>query len=246
MKILVCISKVPDTTARISFKDNDTIFDAEGVQFILNPYDEWYALVKALEIKESQGGEVVVIHVGDSASDSVIRKALAIGADRAIRIDKAPEDSLDVATQVAAAIGEESFDIIFTGKETIEFNSSEMGSMLAGLLDLPFVSYASEMEMAEGTATIVRDAEGYEERVVVKAPMVVSASKGLAEQRIPNMRGIMMAKRKPLDVVPPVDYTPRTSIVSFFKPKGRSTCTFIDADNIEELVRILNEELKVI
>ena len=180
MKLLVCISKTPDTTAKISFIDDNTRFNTEGVQYIMNPYDEWYALVKALELKEKLGGTVTLIHVGPQGNDTIIRKGLAIGADDAIRVDKEAHDALDVASQIAAVAKESGYDIIFTGKETIEFNNSEVGSMLAELLDLPFVSYATHLEVEGEMATLMRDAGGVEEKVGVTLPMVVSASKGLA------------------------------------------------------------------
>ena len=246
MKLLVCISKTPDTTAKISFIDGNTTFNSQGIQYIMNPYDEWYALVKALEIKEKVGGSVTLIHVGPQANDTIIRKGLAIGADDAIRIDKEAVDALDVAMQIAQEIRDAQYDIIFTGKETIEYNSSEVGSMLAELLDMPFISYATAMDVEGDLATATRDAGGFEEEVEVSLPIVVSASKGLAEQRIPNMRGIMMSKSKPLKVVDPIAVEKKSSIVEFEIPAQRSSCTFIDPENMDELVRKLHEEAKVI
>ena len=246
MKLLVCISKTPDTTARISFKDDNTVFNSDGVQYIMNPYDEWYALVKALEIKEKAGGTVTIIHVGTAANDAIIRKGLAIGADDAIRIDKEARDSYDVAWQIANAVKGEDYDIIFTGKETIEYNNSEVGSMLAGSLNLPFVSYATTMDVEGKLASLTRDMGGVEEKVELATPMVVSAAKGIAEQRIPNMRGIMMAKSKPLQVLPPVEVETRIEVIKYETPGARSSCTMIDPENMDELVRLLHEEAKVI
>jgi electron transfer flavoprotein beta subunit len=246
MKLLVCISKTPDTTAKISFKDNNSQFISDAVQYIMNPYDEWYALVKALEIKEKVGGTVTLIHVGTSANDTIIRKGIAIGADDAIRIDKEPTDSFDVAYQIAQAIKDSQFDIVFTGKETIEFNNSEVGSMLAELLDLPFISHATSMDVEGTHAFLTRDAGGSEEKVELEIPMVVSASKGLAEQRIPNMRGIMMAKSKPLKVLQAVDSEVRVEILRYETPGQRTSCTMVDPDNMDELIRLLHEEAKVI
>jgi electron transfer flavoprotein beta subunit len=246
MKLLVCISKTPDTTAKISFIDDNTRFNSEGVQYIMNPYDEWYALVKALELKEELGGTVTLIHVGPQGNDTIIRKGLAIGADDAIRVDKEPHDAMDVATQIAAAVKDEGYDLIFTGKETIEFNSSEVGAMLAELLDLPFASYATHLEVDGQVAKLIRDAGGVEEKVEVTLPLVVSASKGLAEQRIPNMRGIMMAKSKPLKIVEPVAIDPWVENIAYETPDLRSSCVLIDPENMDELVRRLHEEAKVI
>lgn len=246
MKLLVCISKTPDTTAKISFINDNTRFNSEGVQYIMNPYDEWYALVKALELKEKSGGTVTLIHVGPEGNDTIVRKGLAIGADDAIRVNKEPNDSLDVATQIAAVVKDEGYDIIFTGKETIEFNSSEVGSMLAELLDLPFASYATHLEVDDGTAKLIRDAGGVDEKVQIGLPLVVSASKGLAEQRIPNMRGIMMAKSKPLKIVEPVAADQRVESITYETPDLRSSCILIAPENMDELVRRLHEEAKVI
>ena len=246
MKLLVCISKTPDTTSKISFTNDGTTFNQDGVQYIMNPYDEWYALVKALEIKEKEGGTVTLVHVGPAGNDTIIRKGLAIGADDAIRINKEASDSLDVATQIAKAIEGEQYDLIFTGKETIEFNNSEVGSMLAELLDLPFISYATSMTTEGNHASLTRDMGGSEEKVELETPFVLSASKGIAEQRIPNMRGIMMAKSKPIKVVEPETVESRINIEKYETPSQRTECVLIDPENMDELVRRLHEEAKVI
>ena len=246
MKLLVCISKTPETTAKISFKDNNTQFQEEGVQFIMNPYDEWYALVRALELKEATGGNVTVVNVGPASNDVIIRKALAIGADDAVRINKDAETAHDTATQVARWAKDKGFDIVFLGKETIDYNGSEVGAMLAEMLDLPFISYASHMEVNGDTATVTRDIEGGIEIAEVKTPFVISASKGLAEQRIPNMKGIMMAKRKPLEVVEPVQSESKVTTVEFSLPPEKGDVKLIDPENMDELVRLLHEEAKVI
>src|SRR5690554_3147057 len=187
MKILVCISKAPDTTAKIAFTDDITKFDKDGVQFIINPYDEWYALVKGLEIKEAQGGSVTVINVGTTENDSTIRKALAIGADDAVRVDMEPKDALNTAKQIANYAKENNFDLILAGKETIDYNGSQIGGMIAGFLDIPFISNASKMEMEGNKASIERDIQGGIEQIEIEAPFVLSASQGMAEARIPNM-----------------------------------------------------------
>ncbi len=246
MKILVCISKVPDTTSKISFKEEGKSFNTDGVQFIMNPYDEWYALVRALEVKEAQGGSVSVINVGDAGNDTIIRKALAIGADSAIRVNSDNSNALFIAKQIAEVAKTESYDLVFTGKETIDHNRSEVGAMIAEFLDLPYVSYATHLEMEGETATIKREIEGGSEVVVATAPFVLSAAKGLAEQRIPNMRGIMMAKRKPLKVIEPVDFQTWSNAVQYELPPEKSGVKLVDADNVEELVRLLHEEAKAI
>lgn len=246
MKILVCISKTPETTAKISFTDGDKRFNEEGVQHIMNPYDEWYALVRAIELVEKDGGSVTAIHVGPAANDVIIRKALAIGADDAIRIDKEPTGPEDTARQIAAAAKDKNYDLILLGKETIDYNDSEVGAMLAELLDIPFASYASNLEVSGKTATVTRDIEGGTETAEIQFPLVVSAAKGLAEQRIPNMKGIMMAKRKPLEVVQPVETTDRVEVVTFQLPPAKGDVKLVDPENMDELVRLLHEEAKVI
>lgn len=246
MKLLVCVSKTPETTAKIGFTNENTEFDESGVSFIMNPYDEWYALVRALELKESAGGEVVVLNVGPASNDQIIRKALAIGADKAVRIDAETGSAGEIAKYIADHAKEESYDAIFLGKETIDYNGSEVGGMLAEHLDMPFLSYASHMEVDGSTAKVTRDIEGGTELVEVDFPFVISASKGLAEQRIPNMRGIMMAKRKPLDVVQPDAVEGNVKIESFSKPETKSDCTYVEADEMDKLVQLLREEAKVI
>ncbi len=247
MKLLVCVSKTPDTTTKISFANNDTEFNTQGVQYIMNPYDEWYALVRALELKEALGGTVTTINVGPAANDTVIRKGLAIGADDAIRVD-APENcsAYYVAKQIAEQSKAGAYDIIFFGKETIDYNGAQIGAMVAEMLDIPFISYATKMELAANTATISRDIEGGQEVLEVDTPFALSAAKGLAEQRIPNMRGIMMAKRKPLNVVPPVDVTEKVSVASYALPPAKKDCHYIDAEDMDKLVELLHSEAKVI
>src|SRR5579862_1020599 len=202
MKFLVCLSKTPDTTTKIAFKDNNTKFATDGVQWIINPYDEWYALVRAIELKEKDPATIVhLICVGKEDSDPIIRKALALGGDEAIRVNVEGRDSFFVATQIAEVAKKGSYDIVFAGKETIDYNGSSVGGMIAALLDVPFVSLATKFELNGGTATITRLIEGGEESDEVNVPFVVSCQKGVAEQRIPNMKGIMGARTKPLQVV---------------------------------------------
>jgi len=246
MKILVCVSKTPETTAKISFTDGNTAFNGAGVQYIMNPYDEWYALVRALELKEQAGGTVTILNVGPSSNDQIIRKGLAIGADNAVRVDCEPKSSLFVAKQIAAHEKAENYDVIFFGKETIDYNGSEIGGMTSELLDLPFISFATKLEMNGNTATVARDIEGGEEIAEVDTPFALSCSKGIAEQRIPNMRGIMMAKRKPLTVVPAVEAADLSVSVSYELPAAKSAVKMIDAENMDELVRLLHEEAKVL
>lgn len=244
MKILVCISKAPDTTAKIAFTDGDTKFDENGVQFIVNPYDEWYALVRGLELKEANGGTVTVLNVGGADSDPIIRKALAIGADDAVRIDAETTDALFVAKQIANYAKDQGFDMILSGKETIDYNGSQVGGMVAELMDAPYVSLASKLELNGNTATIEREIEGGVEVVEVNTPFVISAAKGMAEARIPNMRGIMAARSKPLTVVPASDASNATTVKGFTLPPTKSGCTYVDT--AEELVDLLRNEAKAI
>lgn len=247
MKILVCISKTPDTTAKIAFADNNTKFAADGVQWIINPYDEWYALVRAIELKEADPSTTIhLVTVGGADSDPIIRKALALGGEEAIRINADGQDSFYIASQIAEIAKKNNYDLIFTGKETIDYNGSSIGGMLAELLDLPFVSYAAKFDLEGTNAVIIREIEGGEETNKVALPLVVSCQKGMAEQRIPNMKGIMGARSKPLNVVEPVAVDTLTSIASFELPPAKAGVKMIPAEHPEELVRLLHEEAKVI
>ena len=246
MKLLVCISKTPETTAKISFTGDNKEFVKDGVQFIMNPYDEWYALVRALEIKEANGGSVTVLNVGPASNDIIIRKGLALGADDAVRIDFEPQSAYSTAVQISNYAKENGFDMIFFGKETIDYNGSEVGAIVAEMLNLPFLSYVSNLELDGGKAIVSRDIEGGVEVSEVTGAFVLSAAKGLAEQRIANMRGIMMSKRKPLNVVEPVAVEEPVSIKAYSLPTGKSGVKMIEPENMDELVRLLHEEAKVI
>lgn len=246
MKILVCISKAPDTTAKIAFTDNDTKFDSNGVTYIVNPYDEWYALVKGLELKEANGGTVTTITVGTAEDDPTIRKALAIGADDAVRINTTAEDAGQVAAEIANYAKEGGFDVILLGKETIDYNGSQVGAMIAEHLDLPFISLAEKLDISGETATLDKEIVGGVQTVEVNTPFVVSCVKGMAEQRIPNMRGIMAARTKPLNVVEPMNADKKTTYVKYSLPAPKSAVKLIDPNNMDELVALLHNEAKVI
>ncbi|HEV8270924.1 MAG TPA: electron transfer flavoprotein subunit beta/FixA family protein [Chitinophagaceae bacterium] len=247
MKILVCISKTPDTTAKIAFTDNNTKFDTNGVQWIINPYDEWYSLVRAIELKEADSSTVIhLITVATADADPIIRKALALGGDEAIRVNADSHDSFYIASQIAEVAKQGGYDLIFTGKETIDYNGSSIGGMVAELLDLPYVSLATKFELGGSKATVTREIEGGEEVCEVNLPVVVSCQKGVAEQRIPNMRGIMAARTKPLKAVEPVPANALTGIASFELPPAKAGVKLVSSDNVEELVRLLKEEAKVI
>ncbi len=245
MKLLVCISKTPDTTSKIAFTEGNTKFDENGVQWIINPYDEWYALVRAIELKEQDPSTTIhLITVGEADAEPIIRKALALGGDEAIRVNVQSNDSFVIASQIAAIAKEGAYDLILTGKETIDYNSACIGSMLSGLLDLPFVSLANKMDLSGNTASIQREIEGGEEVCEVVLPAIVSCQKGMAEQRIPNMRGIMAARTKPLKVVEPIAVQATTTIQAFDLPPAKSGVKLVAADNVDELVRLLKEEAK--
>jgi electron transfer flavoprotein beta subunit len=246
MKILVGISKAPDTTTKIKFTNDNKEFDESGVQFIVNPYDEWYALVRGIEIKEAQGGSVTTITVGKEDVDPIIRKALAVGADDAVRIDSEPKDAYHVASQIANYAKENDYDMVLLGKETINYNGSQVGGMVAEIMDLPYISNASKMDLDGNKATIVRDIQGGKETLEVETPFVLSAAKGMAEQRIPNMRGIMAARSKKLEVVEPVDAEELTEVVSYALPPEKGDVKLVDPENVEELVELLHKEAKVI
>ena len=246
MKILVCISKTPDTTAKIAFSNNNTKFETAGVQWIINPYDEWYALVRAIELKEADPATILhLINVGGAESDPIIRKALALGGDEAIRVNTDTADSFNIATQIAAVAKDGGYDLIFTGKETIDYNGSSIGGMIAEMLDLPYISHAIKFDLEAGNAVVVREIDGGEETDKAALPMVVSCQKGMAEQRIPNMKGIMGARAKPLKVVEAVVAESYTTIASFDLPPAKAGVKLVSAENPEELVRLLHEEAKV-
>ncbi len=246
MKILVCISKTPDTTAKIAFTDNNTKFAADGVQWIINPYDEWYALVRAIELKEKDPSVIIhLISVGGADYDPIIRKALALGGEEAIRVNTDSHDSYYIAAQIAAVAKEGAYDLVLCGKETIDFNGSSVPGMVSELMDAAFVSLATKFDLSGNTATINREIEGGEETCQASLPLVVSCQKGIAEQRIPNMKGIMGARTKPLKVQEPAAVTPLTSIVSFELPPAKAGVKLVSPDHPEELVRLLHEEARV-
>jgi electron transfer flavoprotein beta subunit len=247
MKILVCLTKSPDTTAKIAFTDNNTKFAEAGVQWIINPYDEWYALIRAIELKEADASTIIhLVNVGGPDSDAIIRKALALGGDEAIRVNAEPRESFFVATQIAEVAKTGAYDIILTGKETIDYNGSSVGGMLAELLDLPFIALATNFQLNGSTATVKREIEGGEETVEVNLPVVLSCQKGMAEARIPNMRGIMAARTKPLKVVEPVTVEAQTHVSEFVLPPAKAGVKLVSPDNAEELIRLLHDEARAI
>lgn len=247
MKILVCISSVPDTTSKIAFSENNTQFNTQGVTMVINPYDEWYALVRALELKEAGIATAVnLVTVGRADAEAVIRKALALGGDEAVRIDADSNDPYVVAAQIAAYAQTANYDLILCGKETIDYNNGAVGAMLADQLDMNYVGYATKLDIANGSATVAREIEGGEEVVACALPMVISCQKGMAEPRIPNMRGIMAARTKPLTVLAATDVASLSEIVSYEMPPAKTGVKMYTIDQLDELVSALHNEAKVI
>jgi electron transfer flavoprotein beta subunit len=249
MKILVCISNVPDTTTKIRFAEGSASIDTTGIQWVINPWDE-LSLTRALELKDDQASgvkTVTVIHVGDASSEPTIRKALAIGADDAIRVNGTGSDAFFVASQIASVVRKEQFDVIMCGIESSDFNGSAVGGMLAEFLGIPSVSAVSELKIENGQPVITREIDGGKEVVTVPAPFVAVVQKGIAkEPRIAAMRGIMMARTKPVKVVEAESVSPLTSIEVFEKPAPRAACRFVDASNPAQLIELLQNEAKVI
>ncbi len=248
MKILVCISHVPDTTSKINFTSDNTQFDTNGVQFVINPNDE-FGLTRAMWFKEKQGASVDVINVGGPETEPTLRKALAIGADSAIRINTPAKDGFQVAHQLAKVAGDGGYDLIIAGRESIDYNGGMVPGMLAALLGANFVNTCISLEVEGNEAKAVREIDGGKESVTTSLPLVIGAQKGLVEEsdlRIPNMRGIMQARSKPLNVVEPDAVDLRTEAQKFEKPDPRGAVKLIDPDNLDELINLLHNEAKVI
>jgi electron transfer flavoprotein beta subunit len=249
MKILVCISNVPDTTTKIKFVEADTKLDTTGIQWVINPWDE-LSLTRALELKDDASTgvkSVTVAHVGPATSEPTIRKALAIGADDAIRVNAEPLDAYYVAVQLSEIIKKEQFDIVLCGIESSDFNGSMTGGMISELLNIPSVSAVSGLKIEGGKAVLTREVDGGREVVTVPAPFVAIVQKGITkEPRIAAMRGIMMARTKPVKTFEPVAAEPLTKTVSFEKPKPRAACKYVDPENPKQLIQLLQDEAKVI
>lgn len=249
MKLLVCISNVPDTTTRIKFAEGSASIDTAGIQWVINPWDE-LSLTRALELKDDPANgikSVTVAHVGPASSEPTIRKALAIGADEAIRVNSESSDAYYVAAQLAEVIRKEQFDIVLCGIESSDFNGSIVGGMIAEFLGIPSVSAVSGIRIENGNPLITREIDGGKEIVSVPVPLVAIVQKGIAkEPRIAAMRGIMLARTKPVKTIEPVAVDPLTRIVVFEKPVPRSACKFVDAENPAQLIDLLQNEAKVI
>ncbi|WP_335964621.1 electron transfer flavoprotein subunit beta/FixA family protein [Galbibacter sp. PAP.153] len=246
MKILVCISHVPDTTSKINFTDGDTKFDTNGVQFVINPNDE-FGLTRAMWFKEKQGASVTVVNVGGPETEPTLRKALAIGADEAIRINATPTDGYFVAKQLAEVAKD--YNLIIAGRESIDYNGGMVPGMLATLIDANYVNNCIGLEVEGETATAVREIDGGKETLKTTFPLVIGGQKGLVEEsdlKIPNMRGIMMARKKTLNITEPVSGDVATKAVFFEKPAPKGAIKLISPDNLDELIDLLHNEAKVI
>ena len=243
MKVLVCMSVVPDTTTKIVFTENNTQFNKDGVQFIINPYDE-LAITRGLELAEANNGSVTVVHVGPAENEASIRKALSMGVNEAIRIDAPAHDAQFVAEQIAEIA--QGYDLILTGRESIDYNGGAVCGLLGALLNIPSINVVTEINYADGTFSFTRDIDGGREMLSCKGPVVASAQKDLCEPRIPNMRGIMAARTKPLQVVAFKETTPASQYVAYESPAPKSGVKLIDPSNAQELIHILRNELKVI
>jgi electron transfer flavoprotein beta subunit len=248
MNILVCISNVPDTTSAIEFSSEGTSFESNGIQFIINPYDE-FGLTKAIKLREKHGGTVTVAHVGLATSDPTLRKSLAIGADKAIRVDLEAKDSFSVAKELANVIEQNSFDLIICGRESIDYNGGAVPAMLSEFLNLPFINACTFLECNDSEVNMEREIEGGKEVIQSKLPLIIAGQKGLVEESdllIPNMRGIMTARSKPLEVCQAISNTQQTFSVNFEKPAPKQDCKMIEAGNEDELINLLHQEAKVI
>lgn len=248
MNILVCISHVPDTTSKINFTNSDTLFDTNGVQFVINPNDE-FGLTRAIWFQEQQGAKVTVVNVGGPETEPTLRKALAIGANEAIRVNAYPTDGFFVAKQLAEVIKNGNYDLVIAGKESLDYNGGMVPGMIAGLLGYHFINSCVDIKVDGNSVTAAREIDGGKEIVTSQLPLIIGGQKGLVEEkdlRIPNMRGIMTARSKVLTILEPVASASNTATVKFEKPAPKSSVKLINADNLDELVSLLHNEAKVI
>ncbi|MFD1095030.1 electron transfer flavoprotein subunit beta/FixA family protein [Salegentibacter chungangensis] len=248
MKILVCISHVPDTTSKINFTDGDTKFDTNGVQFVINPNDE-FGLTRAMWFKEKQGASVDVVNVGGADTEPTLRKALAIGADSAIRVNTPATDGFQVAKELAKVAKDGEYDLIIAGRESIDYNGGMVPGMLAALLDANFINNCISLEIDGDKAKAIREIDGGKETLTASLPLVIGGQKGLVEEsdlKIPNMRGIMQARKKPLNVVEPAGAEAQTEAAHFEKPAPKGDVKLVDPENLDELIDLLHNEAKAI
>ncbi|MFW5793482.1 MAG: electron transfer flavoprotein subunit beta/FixA family protein [Bacteroidota bacterium] len=249
MKILVCISEVPDTTTKIKFTNDNKELDKTGIQWIINPWDE-LSLTRAIELKEASNGKIeniTVVNVGTKNSEPTIRKALAMGADNAIRIDAEPKEAFFVAQQIAEVVKNNNFDVILAGLDSADYNGSAVGNMIAEFLDMTSISAVSALNIENDKVFVNRDIDGGTEKLEVQTPFIAVVQKGIAiDPRIPAMRGIMMARTKPLEVVAPADSEILTEYIDYEMPQPKGACRKFDEESIKELVDVLHNEAKLI
>lgn len=249
MKIVVCISHVPDTATRIKVGSDGKTIDPAGVTYIINPYDE-YAVEEALKMKEkSLADEVIVITLGSESSKETIRKALAMGADRGILLkDDSPRDSFGVAKALSEEIKTLGAHLVFMGKQSVDYDNSIVGQMTAELLDYDCIPVCVMLEISGNKIIAEREIEGGREVVEASLPAIITCQKGLNEPRYASLKGIMAAKKKPIDEKVAAPYTPISEIISMHLPAGKQLGRIVgsDATAVPELIRLLKEEAKVI
>ncbi|MGA0897224.1 MAG: electron transfer flavoprotein subunit beta/FixA family protein [Flavobacteriaceae bacterium] len=248
MNILVCISPVPDTTSKINFKEENTAFETLGIQYVINPNDE-FGLTRAVHLQQKVGAKVTVVTVGDASCEPILRKCLAIGADQAIRVDLQPQDGFQVATQLEALCKKTNYDLIITGRESIDYNGGMVGGLLAVRMGIPYVPNCVHLDLSGDEVALEREIDGGKERLKASLPLIIGAQKGLVEEKdliIPNMRGIMQARQKPLEVVSPVEVTAATLVEHYEKPPEKGAVKLVDAEDIDGLIDLLTNEAKVL
>ena len=248
MNILVCISCVPDTTSKINFKEGNSSFDSHGIQFVINPNDE-FGLTRAIWLQQKSGAKVTVVTVGNESCDPILRKCLAIGADQAVRINIEPKDGFQVASILSSICKDKNYDLIITGRESIDYNGGMVGGMLATFCEMPYLANCIYLEIDGNNVDLQREIDGGKESLKAHLPVVIGAQKGLVEEKdliIPNMRGIMQARQKPLEVISPNEIKPATEILTYKKPDEKGPVKLVDSDNIDELIKLLENEAKVL
>jgi electron transfer flavoprotein beta subunit len=248
MKILVCISNVPDTTSKINFKNSDTEFDSSGIQYIINPNDE-FGLTRAVWFQQKDDSDITVLTVGDSSCEPILRKCLAIGANRAVRINSNPIDAFQVAYEIAGFCKKEKFDLIITGRESIDYNGGMVGGLLSEILDYNYVTNCIDLKINNNIAYTSREIDGGKEECEAQLPIIIGSQKGIVEEKdliIPNMRGIMQARQKPLSVIESIGEKFKSKSISFEKPKEKNKIKIVNSENVDELINLLHNEAKVI
>jgi len=248
MRILVCLSVVPETTSKINFLNNDTEFDKSGIQFVMNPNDE-FGLTRAIWFKNEIGAEVDVINVGEQLNEPILRKALAIGADKAVRINKKALDSFQVSNYISAYVKQNPYDLIIAGRESIDYNGCMVPGMISEILNINFITNCIYLKIEGDNALATREIEGGNETLSCKLPLIIGSQKGLVEESdliIPNMRGIMQSKQKPMITIDPVEIDKHSTTNKFYKPLKKNEIKIIDSGDLDKLVDLLHNEAKVL